>query len=152
MQVIKKGAIVPVGWLDGGSLGNLMKVVICDESVGRRAKTVQLLGAVPGVEVVGVTEFGESMPQDIACHEPSLVVMDVIRNGKPQPDLVQKVREALPGAKIVVFSAHAYPAVKASCTLAGVTCMLHESHGMSRLREVVCHCFQTDECSVRDPI
>jgi DNA-binding NarL/FixJ family response regulator len=116
-----------------------MEVVVCNESEHRRESIARLLRRVVGVCVVDLPGHSGHTAAELAPHKPDLVVMDIVRSGRPRPALVQRMREAWPNAAIVVFTAHVHPGLRACCTEAGVLCCLHESHGISRLLQIVSH-------------
>jgi DNA-binding NarL/FixJ family response regulator len=114
-----------------------MQVVVCNESEHRCASIARMLRGISGVRVVELPDRSGHTAAELALYQPDLVVMDIVRSGRPRLEVVQRMREAWPNAAVVVFTAHVYPGIRACCSGAGVLCCLHESYGVSSLLQIV---------------
>src|SRR5215470_18080569 len=82
----------------------MIELLICDDSAEARAVLRTMLADQPDIEVVGEAEDGgEAIAQAIAL-EPDVVLMDVSMPVVDGIAATRRVRELLPGARIVAFA------------------------------------------------
>ena len=97
-----------------------MKVLLVDDSAPVRASFGDLLGAVPGVEVIGQAEDVAGALSLIARHEPDLVVLDVeLRHGEHGLQVLNWVRRAHPDLPVIVLSNFTWRAMRNELLAAG---------------------------------
>jgi DNA-binding NarL/FixJ family response regulator len=82
------------------------RVLVVDDHPVVRDGVALLLRAEPSLVVVGSAESGRSALERAAGLHPDLVLLDLRLPDMLAPEIVVGLREAVPGARIVVFTAH----------------------------------------------
>lgn len=105
------------GALDLGE-GETIRVAIADDQRLFASSLARLVGSQPGMEVVGEANTGEEAVELCLREEPDVVLMDLSMPGMGGVAATRKVRDALPGTRVVVLTvhtddAHVYQGVKA---------------------------------------
>ncbi|MGG5258310.1 response regulator [Phycicoccus avicenniae] len=112
------------------------RVVLCDDQGDVREAVRQAVESVPGFTVVGVAEDGDACLEVLRRDRPDVLVQDVSLPGGG-PALTAAVRAEHPDLVIVVFSAHAEPAVRRGMLEAGADDYVVKSGRLAPLREAL---------------
>jgi CheY-like chemotaxis protein len=81
------------------------RLLVADDDAAFRAQLTELLpGLLPGVEVVAVVTDGHEAVAAALAHSPSIVLIDYAMPGPDGGHAAAVIRQALPGARIVILS------------------------------------------------
>ncbi|MEU1016133.1 response regulator transcription factor [Streptomyces sp. NPDC005900] len=80
-------------------------VLLCDDNALLLEALAEVVGAQPGLEVVGTARDGEQALRLAARHRPALVVLDVRFPGGG-PRVARGIRRCSPSSRVVAFSAY----------------------------------------------
>lgn len=84
-----------------------MRVIVADDQRVVREGLVTLLGTLPGVEVVGAAADGAEAVELAAREGPDVVLMDLRMPVMDGVEATRAVRQASPGAQVVVLTTYA---------------------------------------------
>jgi DNA-binding NarL/FixJ family response regulator len=92
-----------------------------------------------GLEVVATSQVVDG--KDIAAHAPAAVFVDVDFFERGGPNALCRIRQALPHAALIAYSASEDPAYAASCYVSGASAVISkcagEEHLISDLRKAL---------------
>ena len=83
-----------------------IRVLLADDHSLVRAGIRSLLGAMADVQVVAEASSGEEALELAARHQPDIVLMDIAMKGITGLDAAARMREALPGVRVLILSMH----------------------------------------------
>jgi DNA-binding NarL/FixJ family response regulator len=82
-----------------------LRVLVCDDALGFPALVASWLKGSPETEHVGTTTTATELLEVVAAHAPDVVLLDLmLPDGKASPELVQRIRELVPGSRVVLIS------------------------------------------------
>ena len=84
----------------------MIKVLLADDHALVRAGIRSLLGAMADVQVVAEASSGEEALELAAREQPDIVLMDIAMKGITGLDAAARMREALPGVRVLILSMH----------------------------------------------
>jgi DNA-binding NarL/FixJ family response regulator len=84
----------------------VIRVVLADDHALVRAGIRSLLAAMDDVEVVGEASSGEEALEIAERERPDVVLMDIAMKGITGLDAAARMREQLPGVRVVILSMH----------------------------------------------
>jgi DNA-binding NtrC family response regulator len=116
------------------------RILIVDDEEGIREAMAEKLRHV-GYEVE-TAESAESALSRLARFEPAVIVTDLRMAGLTGLDLLEKVRETLPGIDVVVMTAHEDMQTAVEAMKAGAFDYLVKPVGLSKLADLVERCLQ----------
>ena len=85
-----------------------IRIVLADDHVILRQGTRQLLEHEPDMEVVGEASDGAEAVQLVSKLKPDIVIIDVAMPGMNGIEATKKIKEILPGTKILVLTGYDY--------------------------------------------
>ena len=85
-----------------------IRIVLADDHVILRQGTRQLLEHEPDMEVVGEASNGAEAVQLVSKLKPDIVIIDVAMPGMNGIEATKKIKEILPGTKILVLTGYDY--------------------------------------------
>jgi DNA-binding NarL/FixJ family response regulator len=85
-----------------------IRIVLADDHVILRQGTRQLLEHEPDMEVVGEASDGAEAVQFVSKLKPDIVIIDVAMPGMNGIEATKKIKEILPGTKILVLTGYDY--------------------------------------------
>jgi DNA-binding NarL/FixJ family response regulator len=83
-----------------------IRVLLADDHSLVRAGIRSLLGAMADVQVVAEASSGEEALELAAREQPDIVLMDIAMKGITGLDAAARMREALPGVRVLILSMH----------------------------------------------
>lgn len=112
-------------------------VFIVDDSVSIRVRLAQLLGGMPGVNVVGEAGSATEAIAGILRIHPDSVLLDLNLMGSTGLDVMRKVRTHAPDVAFVVLTNHFEPQYRDACFEAGARFFLDKSRELHMVPEVI---------------
>jgi two-component system, NarL family, invasion response regulator UvrY len=85
----------------------MISLILADDHAILRSGIRHLLGEQPDIRVVAEVASGDDVLTAVESHEAEVIVLDVSMPGPPFLELLGKLRERVPAAKILVFTSHA---------------------------------------------
>jgi DNA-binding NarL/FixJ family response regulator len=85
------------------------RVVLCDDHEIVREAVKARMASVAGVEIVGEAESGEQMVECVQDLKPDVCIVDVELPGIDGIDTTREILKVQPGARVIIFTAHAQP-------------------------------------------
>jgi DNA-binding NarL/FixJ family response regulator len=105
----------------GGSRGAGLKVLVADDQRVVREGLATIVGALPGVEVVGLAANGAEATAMAAEHQPDVVLMDLRMPGTDGIEATAAIRSQFPATQVVVLTTYADDASIVDALSAGAT-------------------------------
>jgi DNA-binding NarL/FixJ family response regulator len=93
--------------VEGGSRGPRLKVLVADDQRVVREGLATIVGALPGVEVVGLAADGAEATAMAAEHQPDVVLMDLRMPGTDGIQATAAIRSQFPATQVVVLTTYA---------------------------------------------
>jgi two-component system OmpR family response regulator len=112
-------------------------VFIVDDSVSIRVRLAQMLGGVPGVNVVGEAGSATEAIAGILRSHPDSVLLDLNLMGSTGLDVMRKVRPQAPDVAFVVLTNHYEPQYRDACFEAGARYFLDKSQDLHKVPQVI---------------
>ena len=112
-------------------------VFIVDDSVSIRVRLAQLLGGMPGVNVVGEAGSATEAVAGILRIHPDSVLLDLNLMGSTGLDVMRKVRPLAPRVAFVVLTNHFEPQYRDACFEAGARFFLDKSQDLHKVPEII---------------
>jgi DNA-binding NarL/FixJ family response regulator len=112
-------------------------VFIVDDSVSIRVRLAQLLGGLPGVNVVGEAGSASEAVAGILRSHPDSVLLDLNLMGSTGLDVMRKVRPQAPEVAFVVLTNHSEPQYRDACFEAGARYFLDKSQDLHKVPDVI---------------
>jgi DNA-binding NarL/FixJ family response regulator len=112
-------------------------VFIVDDSVSIRTRLAQMLGGMPGVNVVGQAGSASEAVAGILRSHPDSVLLDLNLMGSTGLDVMRRVRPQAPDVAFVVLTNHYEPQYRDACFEAGARYFLDKSQDLHRVPEVI---------------
>ena len=88
------------------SIQSRITIVVVDDHPVVRNGLVALMGTIPGFEVVGEAAEGDAAVQVVAEVEPDVVLMDVRMPGMDGVEATRRIREQVPGCRVLILTMH----------------------------------------------
>ena len=85
----------------------MIRVVICDDQDLVREGLAAILGAAPGIQVVGMAEDGAAVVELAASLHPDVVLMDLNMPGMTGLQATRLIRARSPGVKVLILTTYA---------------------------------------------
>jgi DNA-binding NarL/FixJ family response regulator len=84
---------------------DLVRVFVCDDSVGYATMLSGWATSVDGIELVGVAASAQEMLRQVPAARPDVILLDLmLPEGPSSPELVGELRAMAPGVRIVLLS------------------------------------------------
>jgi two-component system OmpR family response regulator len=112
-------------------------VFIVDDSVSIRVRLAQMLGGLPGVNVVGEAGSASEAVAGILRSHPDSVLLDLNLMGSTGLDVMRKVRPQAPEVAFVVLTNHYEPQYRDACFEAGARYFLDKSQDLHKVPGVI---------------
>ena len=112
-------------------------VFIVDDSASIRVRLAQMLGGVPGVNVVGEAGSASEAVAGILRSHPDSVLLDLNLMGSTGLDVMRKVRPHAPGVAFVVLTNHYEPQYRDASFEAGASYFLDKSQDLHKVPAVI---------------
>lgn len=111
------------------------RVLICDDHWIVRQAIQTRIGEIPGFEVVGEVEEGESVVGAIRELKPDLLIIDLELPGISGIEAMKRVLSRWPGTRVLVFTAHEEAELVRLAAREGAAGFLVKSADVSQIRE-----------------
>ncbi|HPC33451.1 MAG TPA: response regulator transcription factor [Syntrophales bacterium] len=96
-----------------------LRVLLADDHALFRAGMKALLGEIPGVEVCAEARDGRETLEQVACHHPDVVLIDIAMSGMNGLEATARILRSHPRTKVVILSMHATEAYVLEALRAG---------------------------------
>jgi DNA-binding NarL/FixJ family response regulator len=96
-----------------------IEVLICDDVEALRALLTLVVDLQDGMHVVGEAENGERAVAEAERLQPDVILLDMSMPVRTGLDALPEIKSVAPGAKVIVLSGFASPAVKAGALAQG---------------------------------
>lgn len=113
------------------------RVFIVEDSIPVRARLVELLGEIDGVDVVGEAATPAAAVSGILRTHAQYVVLDFQLNGGTGMEVLRAIRPQLPETVFIVLTNYSQPQFRQTCLAAGATAFLDKSTEFGKVREVI---------------
>jgi DNA-binding NarL/FixJ family response regulator len=115
----------------------LKTVFIVEDSVPVRARLVELIGDIDGVNVVGEAATPIAAVSGILRTHPQYVVLDFQLDGGTGMEVLRTIRPQLPETVFIVLTNYSQPQFRQTCMAAGATAFLDKSTEFAKVKEVI---------------
>jgi DNA-binding NarL/FixJ family response regulator len=88
------------------SIPSRITIVVVDDHPVVRNGLVALLGTIPGFDVVGEAADGEAAVRVVEEVQPDVVLMDVRMPGMDGVEATRRIREKVPGCRVLILTMH----------------------------------------------
>jgi DNA-binding NarL/FixJ family response regulator len=123
---------------DTARRGQVMRVVVIDDSQAVQASLCRLLGLVAGIDVVGCAEGVAGAIALIDGEQPDVVVLDVeLRDRDRGIDVLHHVVKAHPHIKVIVLSNFHWSAMRGAFIDAGASAYFDKSMQFMQARDYI---------------
>ncbi len=112
-------------------------VFIVEDSIPVRARLVELIGDIAGVDIVGEASTPWAAVAGILRTRPKYVVLDFQLEGGTGMTVVQAIRRQLPATVFIILTNYYQPQFRRICMAAGATAFLDKSTEFDKVREVI---------------
>ncbi|WP_404961432.1 response regulator transcription factor [Streptomyces sp. 147326] len=113
-----------------------LRVLICDDNAVLRAALAQVVGAQPDLTLVGSAAQADEAIRLATAQRPHVVVLDVRFPGGG-PYTAEQILRAVPGVRILAFSAYGYQGPRTEMAAVGVAGYLVKGISNARLLDEV---------------
>ncbi|MBV8467526.1 MAG: response regulator transcription factor [Burkholderiales bacterium] len=113
------------------------KVYIVDDSIVIRERLVEMIEAMPNVEVVGQAESAQAAIDGIHDTNPDCVVLDMQLLDSNGLTVLREVHPTLPQVMFVVLTNHASTQYCRLCMEAGASYFFDKTSDTDRIRDVI---------------
>jgi len=128
---------VPAGKVAPMQTTTATSVFIAEDSNALRARLVEMLSEVDGVDVVGEAETPEAAIAGILASRPNFVVLDYQLLGGTGVDVLQAVRAKTPDTVFIVLTNHPLLQYRRVCMAAGADCFFDKSADFEKVKQVI---------------
>jgi DNA-binding NarL/FixJ family response regulator len=118
------------------SLEQLARVVVVEDDDDLRGLICSVLGGRPSLEIVAATADGESALAACAEHRPDIVVLDLSLPDITGRDVLTRLREQAPWARVIIFTG-SNQATRAAVATWGAAGLVHKDQDIQRLVRLV---------------
>ena len=115
------------------------RVLIVDDHPIVRAGVRLALRARPGYEICGEADSVDSATQLAASETPDILILDLFLGGRDGIEMVARMRELLPAAKILIFSMNSEDLFAQRALRAGANGYLMKEGGLEELLQALDH-------------
>lgn len=114
-----------------------MRIYIVEDSAIVRGRIIEMLFAIEGVEIIGISgEPGEATQQILEQH-PDVVILDLRLYGGNGIDVLEKVKEKSPATIVIVVTNYAYPQYRDRCLELGADYFFDKSTEFDKIPEAI---------------
>ena len=113
-----------------------MKMVIVDDSAALRARLVEMLARIEGIEVVGQAQDAAQALASIHALRPEVVVLDVQMPGGSGIDVLREVKRDYPETIVIMLTNHADSQYRTKCMALRADYFLSKSIDSALLVEI----------------
>ena len=113
------------------------RVFLVEDSVIIRDRLLQLLGGLHGVEVVGSADNAAEALDGIAQAAPDVVVLDIKLKAGSGIQVLKRIKQSLPGVKVVMLTNYATSEYRRACLEAGAEYFLDKTNEFESLRGIL---------------
>lgn len=119
------------------------RILLVDDHELSRSGIKSLLAANPNWEICGEATDGRDALEKVQQLKPDLVIMDAIMPSMSGIEAARRMREQLPGVKIVILSVHDSNSVSQLSSLVGADVFLTKTTSPKNLRETITKLLET---------
>ena len=83
-----------------------IRIVVADDHPVVRSGLVALLGTIPGLEVAGEADDGDSAVRVAVEREPDVILMDVRMPGTDGIEATRLIKEQVPQCRVLILTMH----------------------------------------------
>ena len=114
-----------------------IRVLIAEDNEDLRAVLSSLIDCEPDMRCVAETGVLDEVPGLVASSGAQVVVLDLELKGRSSLKFLPQLVREIPGARIVVFSGHAIPAIVAAALAAGASAYVLKSGEFDELSAAI---------------
>ena len=122
------------------SVANLIKIMIAEDNEDLRATMVSLLDAEMDLRCVAETDELEEVRALATATSPQVIILDIELKGRSSLTRLPQLKRELPGARFLVYSGHALPALIDAALAAGASEYVSKSGDPFELINAVRRC------------
>ncbi len=129
-----------MGSLDYLTMGlpvSIKNVFVVEDSLAVRARLVEMLNDIEGVNVVGEAGTPMDAVAGILRTLPQYVLLDFQLEGGTGADVLRNVRYQVPGTVFIVLTNHAQPQFRRVCMEAGADAFFDKSSEIEKVKDVL---------------
>jgi len=112
-------------------------VFVVDDSLPLRARLVEMLNEIDGVNVVGEAGTPTDAVAGILRTLPHYVVLDFQLERGTGADVLRTIRSQVPGTVFIVLTNHAQPQVRKVCMQAGANAFFDKSSELNKVKDLI---------------
>ncbi len=118
------------------SLTRNIRVFVADDSIVLRERLLEMLGEIPGVQVLGCAEDGLHAIDCIRQLKPDAVILDIQMPRGTGLDVLKNVKRADIGPMVIVFTNFPYPQYRKRAMEYGAEFFFDKTTEFEKLREL----------------
>jgi len=113
------------------------RVFIADDSVYIRERLPEMLIEIPGIEIAGLAERGDTVVETVKLLDPDLVILDIRMPGKNGMEILRELKTEKPGLDIIILTSYPYPQYKKKCLELGASFFFEKSGDFEQLLDTI---------------
>ncbi len=114
-----------------------MKVFVVDDSMLIWLKIIEEISSIESIEVVGVSALPEEAYARIIRLKPELVILDINLIGGNGIELLQKIKNEMPGIIVIMFTNYPYKQYKDKCYELGADYFFDKSMEFNKVFDIL---------------
>ncbi len=116
---------------------NTLRVFVADDSTIVRAGVINMIAAIPGVDIIGYAEDGLQARDLILKSLPDVLVMDIRMPHKNGIEVLEEVKAVHPEIKVIMLTNYPYPQYRKRCMQAGADFFFEKAMEFNQVIEVL---------------
>ena len=114
-----------------------MRTIIVDDSVFVRGCLIDILSAIPDVEIIGKESEVYQAVASIRLEEPDLVILDIRLTCGSGIDVLHEIKHANPDIKVIIFTGYPFLQYRRECMEKGADAFLDKSNGFGHIKPII---------------
>ena len=114
-----------------------MRLLVADDSKVLRARLIDILSEIEGVEVVGQTEDSDSIVKAVATLKPDVVILDIRMKGRNGIQALEAIKHREKPPIVIMFTNYPYLQYRKRCLDAGADFFFYKAIEFEKLRDVI---------------
>jgi two-component system response regulator DesR len=127
------------------AVGEKITILLVDDSSAFIEATMKLLARYPRIQVLDIAFGAEDALWAIAKHQPEVVLLDIEMPGKSGLDMVQEIKTAAPGVKVVILTLFDNPGYRRAANLNGADAFIPKGKFVGELLPVILRLVDGDQ-------
>jgi len=109
------------------------RVFIADDSVYIRERLPEMLIEIPGIEIAGLAEKGDTVADTVRLLEPDLVILDIRMPGRNGMEILKELKAEKPELDFIILTSYPYPQYRKKCMELGASFFFEKSGDFEEL-------------------